>query len=232
MRKIVLLFFLLFSLSVFSQNKQEIILGLYKSTEWSPIDIFPFNMTESISYEEPKSFKNYGLNVGLNLDNGFNIMLEIAFMNLNNGSSYGGPESRNMKTIKAGLNYRFFNRFKFSPKIAVRMGIFPYSDLKGKQVDAYTFVQEMDGGYFYSYSFERWNGYANIDLLLSIRLKNILIDVGPGINYSSFLLNPKYGSPKNYHDLGLGFKIGISYVFPFGKHEDNKNEKIIKHPKS
>ncbi len=109
--------------SGFTQFRKGLVVGLNKVSAITPFDGFPVFLYADVSHELQKSFSSYGLEIGINLNKNINLMVEVAFMNLSHGISYEGSNSKNMKTIKTGLNlnYRFLKSSVFSPKIGFRM---------------------------------------------------------------------------------------------------------------
>src|SRR5690554_7558642 len=63
----------------------------------------------------------------------------------------------------------------------------PYSDLIDKKVNYFTLVQNDSGNS--NYTFRSWNGYGNLDVLLSIQLENLIIDIGGELNYLGYTID-------------------------------------------
>jgi len=206
--------------SGFTQFRKGLVVGLNKVSAITPFDGFPVFLYADVSHELQKSFSSYGLEIGINLNKNINLMVEVAFMNLSHGISYEGSNSKNMKTIKTGLNlnYRFLKSSVFSPKIGFRIGVMPYSDLIDKKVNYFTLVQNDSGNS--NYTFRSWNGYGNLDVLLSIQLENLIIDIGGELNYLGYTIDYFHNSiDGKIRAYGLGYKIGINYILPFKKRE-------------
>lgn len=207
----------------FSQANKSIVFGLNKSSSNSVL-----NNQKVDNHKEFKnvelSFRNYEMNVGIQFRNKLQVLVELAFMNISDRYSYNDKRESNMKTVKAGLNvnYRFLQNRILSPKIGISGGFFPFSDIIDQPVNTWTFVQYSNSkaytGYNY-YKFNSWQGYADLDVLASLRIDNFNIDFGGVLNYQSYKLirYDYFVQESRNNDFGLGFKISITYDIPFSK---------------
>lgn len=230
MRKLFLIPFLLCYLAGFSQQEKKLLIGAFKTFSATPLDLLPFSTFSNNEYYQTRFYRNYGLNIGFEFNNTFGISLEIAFMNLADGSIYGASQRQNMRTVKGGLNlsYRFIKDKTFSPKVGLRGGFIPFSDIIGKIVDPSTLnaYNNLDIFSIGQYIFESWSPYGNIDLMLSVRINNFDLEFGGEINYLSYSLiyKPYYGNSgiRSYSELGVGLKIAVLYMIPFSHQQKSK----------
>lgn len=147
------------------------VVGITKDITWLPFHNFQTNenMEDDGYYmgdgddNVADKFKNYGLSLGVNINKNINIMADVMFMNYGDGRPYLENGGGNMKTIKMGLHldYRFIKNYIVSPKIGIKGGFYPYSDLKvinvntsPPGVDYFSFNQ--------SFAELSWRGYGEM----------------------------------------------------------------------
>ncbi len=207
MKRYFVLLLLFISLSTFSQIDKGIIVKVSKDLA-SRINKNSYKLV----------FNNYKVGIGIQLFQQLDFIIETGFMNKNRWS-YGGKILNNIQVIKLGINvdYRVLKNARFSPKIDIDGGFFPYSNMKGKRIFDVTsnlgFLIDESGKS--PYQFGRWRGYFDARLFLSVKLKNLIIDLGGGIGIVNYSLQNK--RPKTILEANIMFRL--NYVFPLKKKE-------------
>src|SRR5690554_7790748 len=84
---LLLIVFLMLTFSGFTQFRKGLVVGLNKVSAITPFDGFPVFLYADVSHELQKSFSSYGLEIGINLNKNINLMVEVAFMNLDRKST-------------------------------------------------------------------------------------------------------------------------------------------------
>ncbi len=222
MKIIIINVFLLFSFFLSSQVETKLIVGGFKANTITPFDLFPLAMFNNSDYSQNSGYRNYGIITGLELNKKLSLSVELMFMNLADGSSYGGTRNQNMKTLKSGLNlsYRFSENCVLSPKVGLRGGFTPYSDIIGKTVDPGTLNSDVIGEETGQFEFASWNSYGSIDAMLSVRLKSFDLEIGTELNYQIYSLTykPYYGFNSfgihKTREFGIGLKASILFMIP------------------
>ncbi|PKR80581.1 hypothetical protein CW751_09410 [Brumimicrobium salinarum] len=216
MKRYLLLLFLFFTPLTYAQRDNGIIIGIYKNKINYNDGVSPFSILETIFGNE-NYFNNYGLNIGYQFNENLDLLLDASFMNLGGGIPYGENENdQNMKTIKMGIdfNYRIIKSSKISPKLGLKCGFFPFSDLEGK-ITENTFVKSNSSGLYYDTRFMSWDFYSTLDLLASFKFNHLTLDIGANLDYLRFSAYKFYSDAHKENRLNLGITFGLSYFLPF-----------------